>query len=49
MKHFLHRLSTPWKIQQYLTTISHTPILQGSRRMYMDKRSYEAGLVGRVT
>ena len=37
-----------WEIPEYLTTIAHTKILRGKRRMYMDKRSYEAGLVGRV-
>jgi hypothetical protein len=36
-----------WEIPEYLTTISHTPILQTPRRMYMDKRLYEAGLLGR--
>ena len=38
-----------WEIPEYLTTIAHTPILVTERRMYMDKRLYEAGLVGRVT
>lgn len=37
-----------WVIPEYLTTISHTAVLKGKRRMYMDKRSYEAGLVGRA-
>ena len=37
-----------WDIAEYLTTISHTPILQTQRRMYMNKRQYEAGLVGQV-
>ena len=37
-----------WAIPEYLTTIGHTPILRTKRRMYMDKRSYEAGLVGTV-
>jgi hypothetical protein len=37
-----------WEIPEYLTTIAHTPILQTNRRMFMDKRSYEAGLVGRA-
>jgi len=37
-----------WEIPEYLTMIHHTPILATRRRMYMDKRSYEAGLVGRV-
>jgi hypothetical protein len=38
-----------WEIPEYLTTISHTPILATHRRMYMDKRLYDAGLVGQVT
>jgi hypothetical protein len=37
-----------WEIPEYLTTIGHTPILKTNRRMYMDKRSYQAGLVGTV-
>jgi hypothetical protein len=37
-----------WTIPEYLTTISHTPILKTKRRMWMDKRSYAAGLVGTV-
>ena len=37
-----------WEIPEYLTTIPHTPILRSIRRMYMDKRLYEAGLFGRV-
>jgi hypothetical protein len=36
-----------WEIPEYLTTISHTPILRTTRRMYMDKRLYQAGLLGR--
>src|SRR4029453_1343050 len=36
-----------WEIPEYLTTIPHTPILDTNRRMYMDKRLYEAGLLGR--
>src|SRR5262245_27787436 len=36
-----------WEIPEYLTTIAHTPILETTRRMYMDKRLYEAGLLGR--
>jgi hypothetical protein len=38
-----------WEIPEYLTVINHTPILSTRRRMFMDKRLYEAGLVGRVT
>jgi len=37
-----------WEIPEYLTTIAHTPVLRTNRRMYMDKRLYEAGLVGTV-
>jgi hypothetical protein len=37
-----------WEIPEYLTTIPHTKILRTKRRMYMDKRMYAAGLVGRV-
>jgi hypothetical protein len=37
-----------WEIPEYLTTIPHTKILATKRRMYMDKRLYAAGLVGRV-
>ena len=47
----LHWITTEedvWEIPEYLTTIPHTPILRSIRRMYMDKRLYEAGLFGRV-
>ena len=37
-----------WVIPEYLTTISHTAVLQVKRRMYMDDRSFKAGLVGRA-
>jgi len=39
-----------WAIPEYLCEISHTPIFNGlmRRRMYMDKRLYKAGLVGRA-
>jgi hypothetical protein len=37
-----------WAIPEYLTTIAHTPILKTKRRMYMDERSYQAGLTGMV-
>ncbi len=37
-----------WEIPEYLTTIRHTPILNTNQRMYMDRRLYRAGLVGRV-
>jgi hypothetical protein len=38
-----------WVIPEYLVDIKHTPILKTSRRMYMDERLFQAGLVGRVT
>jgi hypothetical protein len=37
-----------WKIPEYLYTISHTPILRTSKRMWMDQRLYDAGIVGRA-
>ncbi len=37
-----------WKIPEYLTTISHTPILTTHKRMQMDRRSFTAGLYGRA-
>lgn len=38
-----------WAIPDYLCEISHTPIFNGvTRRMYMDERLYQAGLVGRA-
>ena len=38
-----------WAIPEYLVDIPHTPIIKrGTRRMYMDRRSYAAGMVGRV-
>ena len=37
-----------WEIPEYLTTIPHRKVLHTSRRMYMDARSYKAGLVGRA-
>ena len=36
-----------WAIPEYLCTIKHTSIFNGvTRRMYMDQRLYQAGLVG---
>jgi hypothetical protein len=35
-----------WAIPEYLCEISHTPIFKPARRMYMDERLYNAGLVG---
>jgi hypothetical protein len=36
-----------WAIAEYLCTIKHAPIFNGPvRRMYMDKRLFDAGLVG---
>ena len=38
-----------WAIPEYLCTIKHTPIFDGVlRRMKMDDRLYQAGLVGRA-
>jgi hypothetical protein len=38
-----------WAIPEYLCEIKHTPILSSStKRMYMDERLYQAGLVGRA-
>ena len=37
-----------WDIPEYLVTIPHTPLLKTTRRMHMDRRSYDAGLVGTV-
>lgn len=37
-----------WAIPEYLCEIAHTPIFQPTRRMYMDERLYQAGLVGRA-
>jgi len=37
-----------WFIPEYLTEIKHTPILRATRRMYMDDRLFQAGLVGRA-
>jgi hypothetical protein len=38
-----------WVIPEYLCTIRHTPIFNGTtRRMYMDERLYKAGLLGRA-
>jgi hypothetical protein len=37
-----------WTIPEYLVDIKHTPIANITRRMYMDERLYNAGLVGRA-
>ena len=37
-----------WAIPEHLVGISHTPIFQPTRRMYMDERLYKAGLIGRA-
>ena len=37
-----------WVIPEYLVEISHTPIANITRRVYMDERLYKAGLVGRA-
>jgi hypothetical protein len=46
--HWITAEEDVWEIPEYLTTIPHTPILRTNRRMYMDKRLYQAGLVGRI-
>jgi len=35
-----------WVIAEYLVDIPHTPILRTNRRMVVDKRLFEAGMVG---
>ncbi len=37
-----------WMIPEYLSGISHTEILTTHKRMYVDRRLYEAGTLGRV-
>lgn len=37
-----------WAIPEYLVDIKHTSILRSTKRMFMDERSYKAGLVGRA-
>jgi hypothetical protein len=37
-----------WEIPEYLYTIPHTSILTTHKRMYMDKRLFEAGILGRA-
>jgi hypothetical protein len=37
-----------WDIPEYLTTISHTHILTSQKRMYMDERLFQAGILGRA-
>jgi hypothetical protein len=37
-----------WAIPEYLVDIKHTSILRHTKRMYMDERSFKAGLVGRA-
>ena len=37
-----------WVIPEYLTTISHTDLLTSHKRMYMDERLFQAGIVGRA-
>ncbi len=37
-----------WAIPEYLLDIRHTPIPGITRRMFMDERSFKAGLVGTV-
>ena len=48
--HWMTAEEDVWMIAEYLTEISHTPMIRGSlgasRRMYVDKRLYDAGMVG---
>ncbi len=37
-----------WAIPEYLVEIPHIPIVQMTRRAFMDERLYKAGLVGRA-
>ncbi|MBI4471142.1 MAG: hypothetical protein HY646_00645 [Acidobacteria bacterium] len=37
-----------WAIPEYLLEIKHTPIMRIARRIYMDERLYQAGLLGRA-
>jgi len=37
-----------WAIPEFLFDIKHTPIFHHKRRMFMDERLYQAGLVGRA-
>jgi hypothetical protein len=37
-----------WAIPEYLVDINHTPIPGITKRMFMDERSFQAGLVGRA-
>ena len=37
-----------WMIPEYLIEISHTPLANLKRRVYMDERLFQAGLVGRL-
>src|SRR5438093_579970 len=37
-----------WSIPEYLVEVKHTPIAEITRRVYVDKRLYKAGLVGRA-
>jgi hypothetical protein len=44
--HWMTSAEPLWAIPEYLCEISHTPIFKPGRRMYMDERLYNAGLVG---
>ena len=37
-----------WAIPEYLVGVGHTAILRHTKRMYVDQRSFDAGLVGRA-
>jgi hypothetical protein len=38
-----------WAVAEYLVDIPHTAVFRSNRRMYVDKRLFEAGLVGHRT
>ena len=37
-----------WEIPEYLDGIQHTAVMNAHKRMFIDRRLYEAGLVGRA-
>ena len=46
--HWMTTEADLWVIPEYLYTISHTPILTTHKRMRMDQRLFDAGIVGHV-
>ena len=45
-RHWMTSKEDVWFIPEYLVGLSHISIVRTTRRMYMDKRLYDAGLVG---